>query len=418
MAVHPDREHFIPLRVSDLTDALCTRAGPAGSSRISPDEVVLFRRFARAAAAHVHAGYLAQFKRLKDAYAPFDPDSDTPSLREFSDPERALALTELFATVERVLAKANYTLLSREELEQVMRGASYWGVDMDVCWDCFDRAAVFVRGKGLGKRTRRPWYKVYRKEEVVLRTFGRVVVVLKQRPHPRLGAEADTNSIFLKLFKEIPQMDVEMLLPGTKVKMPFQDRCMLGSSVLSSVGYVGWKLSTMSLAGITGALFGGAGVLGLLTLYTPLALLVGYGYKTWASFAWQKQTYMLQLTQSLYYQNLDNNAGVLYRILDEAEEQETREVLLAYFYLWRYAGAAGWTAKDLDDFVELDLERALDTAVDFEIEDALDKLVRAGVVTRTGDRYAALPVEAALEKMDDTWDRYDVSAQEELAGAT
>ena len=84
---------------------------------------------------------------------------------------------------------------------------------------------------------------------------------------------------------------------------------MLGSSVLSSVGYVGWKLSTMSLAGITGALFGGAGVLGLLTLYTPLALLVGYGYKTWASFAWQKQTYMLQLTQSLYYQNLDNNAG-------------------------------------------------------------------------------------------------------------
>ncbi len=109
---------------------------------------------------------------------------------------------------------------------------------------------------------------------------------------------------------------------------------------------------------------------------------------------------------------------MLYRILDEAEEQETREVLLAYFYLWRYAGAAGWTAKELDDFVELDLERALDTAVDFEIEDALGKLVRAGVVVRAGDRYAASPVEAALEKMDDTWDRYDVSAQEELAGAT
>jgi hypothetical protein len=127
---------------------------------------------------------------------------------------------------------------------------------------------------------------------------------------------------------------------------------------------------------------------------------------------------MLQLTQSLYYQNLDNNAGVLYRILDEAEEQETREVLLAYFYLWRYAGAAGWTAAQLDDYVELDLERALGTAVDFEIEDALDKLVRAGVVVRTGDRYEALPVESALEKMDDTWDRYDVSAPEELAGAT
>jgi hypothetical protein len=188
--------------------------------------------------------------------------------------------------------------------------------------------------------------------------------------------------------------------------MPFQDRCMLGSSVLSSVGYVGWKLSTMSLAGITGALFGGAGVLGLLTLYTPLALLVGYGYKTWASFAWQKQTYMLQLTQSLYYQNLDNNAGVLYRMLDEAEEQETREVLLAYFYLWRYAGETGWTAEELDDYVELDLERVLDTHIDFEIDDALAKLTRAGIVSRNGERYAALPIETALDRLDDIWERY------------
>ena len=417
MAVRHDREHFIPLRVSDLTDALCTRAGPDGSPQPARTGETGPPRPARAAAAHVHAGYLAQIKRLKEAYAPFDPDSDTPPQREYSDPERALALAELFASVERVLAKANYTLLSREELEQVMRGASYWGVDMDVCWDCFDRAAVFVRGKGFGKRTRRPWYRAFRKEEVALRTFGRVVVVLKQRPHTRLGEEADTHNVFLKLFKDIPQMDVEMLLPGTKVNMPFQDRFMLGSSVASSVGYVGWKLSTMSLAGITGALFGGAGVLGLLTLYTPLALLVGYGYKTWASFAWQKQTYMLQLTQSLYYQNLDNNAGVLYRVMDEAEEQETREVLLAYFYLWRYAGAAGWTAAQLDDFVELDLERTLGTAVDFEIADALGKIVRAGVAVRTGDRYTALPVEAALEKMDDTWDRYDVSAPE-MAGTT
>ena len=109
---------------------------------------------------------------------------------------------------------------------------------------------------------------------------------------------------------------------------------------------------------------------------------------------------------------------MLYRVLDEAEEQETREVLLAYFYLWRHAGPAGWTARELDDYVELDLERALGTAVDFEIEDALDKLTRAGVVVRTGERYVALPVEAALEKLDDTWDRYDVSAPEELAEAT
>src|SRR5207302_3823298 len=130
-------------------------------------------------------------------------------------------------------------------------------------------------------------------------------------------------------------------------------------------GYVGWKLSSMGLTGL-----GGAGALmsgGFLTLYTPVALVLGYGYKTWYSFQVSKQTYSLQLTQSLYYQNLDNNGGVMYRLLDDAEEQETRETLLAYFYLWRYADPRGWTSQELDEYIEIDLERRLEVGLDFEI---------------------------------------------------
>jgi hypothetical protein len=399
MAVHPDREHFIPLRATDLVEALCDGACPMGG-RLTKAEQAAFRRFARAAHGHVHAFYLDQLRRIKDAYAGFDPDADTRRLRTPTDAERADALGDLFASVAHLLAKANYKQLSRDELVAIMDGASDWGVDMDVCWEAFDRLEVFVRGKGHTKRTRRRWQGLYRKEEVSVPTFGRVVVVVKQRPHPRLGPDADTQNVLLKMFKDIPRVDIEMLLPATRVKMPFTDRCKLGGSVTSSVGYVGWKLRSMSLSGVTGAIWGGAGVLGLLSLYTPLALLVGYGYKTYATFQTQQQAYMLQLTQSLYYQNLDNNAGVLYRVLDEAEEQEAREVLLAYFYLWRHAGEAGWTAERLDDHVEEELERTLATKVDFEIEDAVRKLVRCGVVTRTGDRYAAVPIDEATARLE------------------
>jgi hypothetical protein len=399
VGVYPDREHFIPLRVADLIDALGHGAGPAYGQRLTPADGVRFRRFAKAAERHVHAYYLDQLRRLKDAYAPFDPDADTRRLYEPSDIERAVCLGELFDVVNHLLTKANYVRLSREELIRVMQGASDWGVDMDVCWDAFDHLDVFVRGRGFGKRTRRPWYKLFRREEVTVPTFGRVVVALKQRPHPRVGAGADTRSVFLKLFKDIPRMDVEMLLPATRVKMPWLDRCKLGGSVTSSVAYVGWKLSAFPVSGLSAALFGG-GLLGLMTLYSPLALLVGYGYKTYYSFQVQQQTYQLQLTQSLYYQNLDNNAGVLYRILDEAEEQELREVILAYFCLWRYAGEEGWTAAQLDDYVELELERTLDTKVDFEIEDALAKLERIGAVVRVGDRYTAVPIDEATARLD------------------
>ncbi|HEX4607467.1 MAG TPA: hypothetical protein VH092_04605, partial [Urbifossiella sp.] len=100
------------------------------------------------------------------------------------------------------------------------------------------------------------------------------------------------------------------------------------------------------------------------------------------------------------------NAGVMYKLLDEAEEQETRETLLSYFYLWRYAGDRGWTAAELDDYVELDLERRLNMEVDFEIEDALAKLERAGIVEKTGDRYRAVPLEAAQDLLDRLWQQY------------
>jgi hypothetical protein len=284
-----------------------------------------------------------------------------------------------------------------------MQGASDWGVDMDVAWDAFDRVEVFYRGKGVSRRFRRPWWKLFRREAVNLPTFHRVAIILKQRPHKRLGDAADTAGVFLKLFKDIPQMDVEMLLPGTRIKMPGLERLKLGGSVGSTVGYVGWKLgSGFSLSGLSGALMAGS----FWTLYTPIALILGYGYKTWYSFQVSKQTYSLQLTQSLYYQNLDNNAGVMYRLLDEAEEQETRETLLAYFYLWRYAGDRGWTAAELDAYIELDLERRADVAVDFEIGDALRKLERAGIVEAAGDRFRAFPIEAAQDRLDTLWERY------------
>jgi hypothetical protein len=283
-----------------------------------------------------------------------------------------------------------------------MKGASDWGVDLDIAWDAFDQVEVFYRGKGFGKRTRRSWRSWWRKEQVKVPTFSRVAVIFKQRPHKRLGPDADTEDVFLKLFKDIPQVDIEMLLPGGRIKMPKLDRLKLGGSITSSIGYVGWKLSSMPLVSLVSGIAAGA----FWMLVTPLALVLGYGYKTWYSFQVSRQTYTLQLTQSLYYQNLDSNAGVIFRLLDEAEEQEVREVLLAYFYLWRYAGDRGWTTDQLDDYIELDLEKRLELQIDFEIADAVRKLEFGGIVERIGDHYRAVAIEIAQQRLDQLWEAY------------
>jgi len=104
--------------------------------------------------------------------------------------------------------------------------------------------------------------------------------------------------------------------------------------------------------------------------------------------------------------NLDSNGGVIHHLLDEAEEQERREAILAYYYLCRYAGENGWSPANLDDYVELDLERLANLKVDFEIEVALDKLEKLNVVEKVDGRYRAHTIEKALEMLDWTWDNY------------
>ena len=40
--------------------------------------------------------------------------------------------------------------------------------------------------------------------------------MLKLRPHRSLPKGVDNDDVYLKLFKDIPRMDLEMLLPGTQ----------------------------------------------------------------------------------------------------------------------------------------------------------------------------------------------------------
>jgi hypothetical protein len=74
--------------------------------------------------------------------------------------------------------------------------------------------------------------------------------------------------------------------------------------------------------------------------------------------------------------------------------------------LWKYAPPEGWTAEQLDDYVELYLEGNANLKVDFEIGDALAKLERLQIVKKSGGAYHAQPLDKALEMLDWTWDNY------------
>ncbi len=283
---------------------------------------------------------------------------------------------------------------------------------MDVDFSAFERIAIFARGDAWEKRCRRRLRRCYRAEEVVVPVYKRLVIILKMRKHKRLPKEVDTDSVYLKVFKDIPKQDVKMLLPGARVRLSGLDRGRIGVPLLTGTGMIFWRLVGQAWKAILnwgddvlGVMLGAAGSNPWL-LWIVASGALGYGYQSYYGYQQLKQRYHLTLTESLYYQNLDSNAGVLTRLLDEAEEQEAREAILAYYFLWRRAGEPGWTGPELDDCVETYLEANAGLKVDFEIGDALNKLERMHVVRKSGDRYGAVPIEKALERLDWTWDNY------------
>ncbi len=281
-----------------------------------------------------------------------------------------------------------------------MTEVSEWGVNMSVDMSIFERLEIFVRGDQMASRHVRRWPWIWRQETVRVPLYRRLVLFVKLKPSRRVPRDIDTGNVFLKEFKEIPKADLEMLLPGARLQMPGFHQLKLGGSVVGGGAGLGYTL------------FGLFAKTALVLEQLPaLALaagtaLFGYGYKQYAGYQSTRNIFHLRLTQSLYFQTIGNNLGVLFHLLDEAEEQECREALLAYYYLWRYAGTNGWRAADLDDYVEMDLERLARLKVDFEIGDALAKLERLQLVTRNGETYVAVPIERALEVLDYAWDNY------------
>jgi hypothetical protein len=308
------------------------------------------------------------------------------------------------------MERANFKRMSKKDIEDAVEGgASDWGINMSVDFDVYERIELFSRGEGIVKRTKKHPILFWKKEEKKVDTYSRLVVMVKLKKHKRIPEHVNTDGVFLKTFKDIPKLDLEMILPGTKMQMPGFQLGKMGASAVGTIGYGIYSLFgklVVAIKALTVLLTTLVVNTVELALLAPFGILGGYAWKQYAGYQITKQTYSKLLTESLYYQNLDNNAGVMTQVLDEAEEQECRETILAYFYLWKYAPPEGWASEQIDDYVEMELEGKLGLKVDFEIDDALAKLEKLNIVKKTGDKYHAVSLDKALEMLDYRWDNY------------
>ena len=395
MAEYLDREHFIPLRKNDLMHLL------VHDKQLPATEREPFRQFCRLVGATIHFEYLAKLEEIKDAYAAFDPDADTRPPRPPSPEERQACEDRVFAAFASLMERADFRRLAPEAIQQaVRRTPGDWGLHVDLDLHVFERLELYERGDVVREQVRRSWRNLWRRERLKVPLYQRLALVLKLRPNHRLDPNLDVSRVHFKIFKDVPKADVDMLLPGGRPRITRVDRALILWPLLFGLGLLVYQVFTQLLP---------AGDVRALASVASLSLAAGfcgYAYRSYYSYRTKRQAYILQLVRSLYFKALDSNTGVLMRLFDEAEEQECREVYLAYFCLGRCAPPQGWTAAQLDDYVELYLEGAAGLKVDFEIGAALEKLERMRLARKDGDHYTAVPLGKALEMLDWTWDNY------------
>lgn len=306
----------------------------------------------------------------------------------------AQACTE---AIRDVLLAANYSPLSRTDIEAAVGVASQWGVPLHVDFDVFKQLAVYTRGDIMGVRTLRVWNRPWREEPVDVPIYQRVVVVFQLVDDYNPSDALDPRQLHLRMFKNIPKLDVDMLLPGTRVRISWIDRTRIVVPSLGGIGMTIWKIVRTAL------------LVAALSVYTAAILLglvlaaIGYVVKSVLNYFQTRNRYMLNLTRSLYHQKLDSNAGVIYRLREDAQQQRYNEVMLAYFAMLSHQDSI--SRRRLKRRVERILRESIRLEVDFDVDKTLALMQALALCEQQPDgKYRCVATQSAIEKLHQWWD--------------
>ncbi len=409
-------ERFIPVTRFALLDRLtASEAWPIGKAQEA-------RRFFRYLDHWRRQQYTAELLELEETYEPFSPDSDLLMTRKFTPEERRVMQERIVAGMTRILEQANYVRINPTDVELILTRESAYGLDLHVELDDFEEVLLYYRGASDKREQRRRWQKFYLKEELHIPIFQRLFLLFKLKPfetrvrevmkdqklnrkeaekavkraRSELPAEVSEDNIYLKLFKNIPRHDLEMAFPNTKVRFRLFDKLWLGATASGGLGL-----------GAVGA----AGKIALLAT-NPLAAvgavigLGGVAVRQATNFMNQKQRYMVVMAQNLYFHSMADNRGVMLKLAGRAAEEDIKEEMLLYSVLSKKS-AKRRDLPDIDSAIEQYLSSAFGVKVDFDIPDALRRLIDDGIVTELPDgTLQTLPPDQAAQHIDRKWDLF------------
>lgn len=201
------------------------------------------------------------------------------------------------------------------------------------------------------------------------------------------------SKIYLYLYKNIPKDDIEFLFPNIKISMTLKDRLMLIVPAIGAAVPIALKIlpQLLLIIGVIIFLVFGPSYVERLNLkanqediknmtgilIATLSLLLtlgGFCFKQYTQYKNKHIKFQKQVTETLFFKNIANNLGVFQSLVDDAEEEECKEIILVYYHL--LTSNTPLTPKQLDNKIEAWMEQNFDTKIDFDINGPLNNLAK------------------------------------------
>ena len=374
--LHRMDDRFVPLRACDLIDAL------AGDSvRFGADADRL--REVAGAIADIIDQEADEFERdLLDRYAAFNPDRDTIVADARRDDRSRTHLRQLLARFDYLMEKANFERMSDVQIEAAVRTANSHGMRIRLNPDRIAELRIWVRGRGRIERCKKNWRHPLKGVPRDVEVFRRMVVLARLRDAPHVS---------IKIFKDIPEEDVEALLPHAEVAMGWFDRVMMLGGSAGAAGSTGMKVFGM-LAKVA--------ALGQL-LWVVLIGAVTIAVRTFMGYRRARSNRDWQRTRHLYFQNLSNNEAAVHRLIAMIAGEETKEAVLAYAFCRNSVEPIG-SELELRTRVESYLRSQFAVKVDFDAPDAIETLTRLKLWSDPR-AFSVVNIDSALGQLRSHW---------------
>lgn len=387
-------ENFIPFYKHQFKEYLI--------NKLEKEEKENFEKICNITESIYHYKYHSKLEKIKEDYEPYDPDTENniKQIEKFKKKKEHESI--VISEIKELLKAGNYEEISHADLEKAFEEASPLGINLKIDFSKYKDYSIFYRGMYNDTYEKKLLLK---KQKYDFDVYSRVVFIFAINEGSITPKEEKKlknlyhDKIYIKIFKNVPKFDLEMIFPGTKVQIKMVDKMKV--VIPLAVGIVS------SISNIIKYILSHGDPIKLLYQIGFWTLIGGFFMFSLKSFMNYKNTvekYLKTLTQNLYFQNLDNNSGVVKNLIDDAEEQDWKEAITAYLFLVKENKPI--LSEDLNHKIETFFKEELDTDVFFEIDDALRKLFEFEIIEKSEGKIKAVGMDEALRKLNLQWNGF------------